>query len=131
MKRTHDSIFISILFMYILAVVVVAADDWFISMLCGDKVEFVVQHRNHLGTQTISWNLPPTSSFITVCSKDQVICVKNMEILTPDCNKVSVNFKVQYGSVWSRYNYADFTGIRDLGNGYKTGDPFFFDPIFI
>lgn len=129
MKNTHYSAFFAIFFLYKL--IVVAADTWYLSLICGSDLEIKLEHRNNLGLQVIRWNTERTSSDTMVCSDDGIVCLRGTVFTRIKCNNVAIDFEVRYANTWSKSTRAFFTGIHDSGYGYIGSDPYFFNPIFV
>ncbi|OBZ80761.1 hypothetical protein A0J61_11189, partial [Choanephora cucurbitarum] len=46
-----------------------------------------------------------------LCSSDQIICIKDVTVKLEDWRDATLNFKVQYASVWSANNNATLHGV--------------------
>ncbi|KAI8330919.1 hypothetical protein BD560DRAFT_462865 [Blakeslea trispora] len=126
MKLTNYFIFVTGLAMF--APAIVNADTWKASIVCNNRVELTVEHQDDIGQQTIKVVVDATPSGITLCSTDRVICIREVSVTRTNCEKIAADFMVQYGSVWSTNNHANFTRLDNYYFG--TISDVNFDPKF-
>ncbi|KAI8359826.1 hypothetical protein BD560DRAFT_474754 [Blakeslea trispora] len=117
--------------LFLSTLTLVVADTWIASMVCEDKLTLLVQHRNDLGWQTVTWKQDQVYSDSKSCSDDEIICIRDVLISRTNCEKASADFKVQHGNAWSRYTHMDFSTTYRSEFGFSISDPFFFKPEFL
>ncbi|KAI8353301.1 hypothetical protein EDC96DRAFT_546495 [Choanephora cucurbitarum] len=97
MKSSISFIFAAMFFMGTLSMV--SANIWKIQIECKLAFYLIITHENELGSQKISYtNLKARD---VTCSNDEIICLKDLRISMDSCEKVTVDFKVQYANQWS------------------------------
>ncbi|OBZ89174.1 hypothetical protein A0J61_02772 [Choanephora cucurbitarum] len=63
-----------------------------------------------------------------ICSDDEVICLKDVNIAMDSCEKVTLDFKVQYANQWSKNQHiVVHSDLDDVG---YLSPQYFFIPSF-
>ena len=129
MNLTSRFIFIVILFVCTLKVTL--ANTWIASMSCSAIVQLRVEHISIYSTQVLLWSSLKSYPDNTLCDANGVVCIKDVEFQRIGCEKVTFDFKVQYGNMWSRYIHVDLAGINPEEHPYTLSEMFYFDPVFM